>query len=55
MAVIIRPIMTHGILVCWPILKMKYVVKRMESKQRIAIICIILGTTSNQALNVILY
>ncbi|OFC59623.1 hypothetical protein BBW68_14995 [Candidatus Erwinia dacicola] len=54
---VVRPIMTYGILVWWPVMEKKYAVKRMESIQRAASICIsgALRTTPSQALNVILH
>lgn len=54
---VVRPIMTYGVLVWWPTLKKKTMVKRMESIQRAASLCIsgALRTTPTAALNVILH
>lgn len=54
---VVRPIMTYGILVWWPTLEKKTTVKRMESIQRAASLCIsrALRTTPTAALNIILH
>ena len=54
---IVRPIMTYGIVVWWPITEKKYAIRSMESIQRAASICIsgALRTTPSQALNIILH